>query len=959
MSSSAANLNILIPPGPSSHHKASSGDYGYDKDFNAKQMHSSFLKHSSKTSSQDQNCDVLYKSTSDFEVHLVENDNKESESVAITETTTSKYRGRKYEPSPTSKISLRINKLKQYRSKQKLTSSSPYFMNKTYTPKRRFETKFKFGREDSPKEISKNSSIKKFALRNNKEIRNSKDSDFNIKNEMPKTTRGHTKNKLSYCNSKELRDIQQKLEHHRKISKDLEQVNRVSQSKYSISIKDQDPMPVRKNLHRRNNTKSFLAKYVTKGSKPSYLRDTAGSKTKRSMGREKAERIRQISKEKSLYKPVSKLYTIEEPDPQENLNDLIELADKFWENCELDTKVMKPPKRIKQTKIKKQVRTARPGLKQTQETVQGKPQRPQRAYEKIPVVTAQKSQKHLQKVQKIKPMQKGKLINNSIKKTSQIPKPSFSRNITGMKTPLLRDLKPVLKDPTVSIKEKARAKYEKKDYHYEFTVRDSTNRDDDISVPLQSDCGDEKGFPRLDPTDRKNIRSTIERGMGGISKHSNKNRRSRAERNSSRYGSSRMGSVDTNKIASSTCKMTPMNPNKSKPPEREESISHYDKDLFSDEESSKKLFHIENKGSDEKPIGKQKMQKYQIQSKKLRTDAKDNMKKRINSTTNLTNSFEYQFKRNNLENSSILKSNNEQSAYKSKKMFTTSSQTKILKSPASKEKVTQKYDANDSRIVTSFKPSSLNDDESWLYHARFTQEYSSESKQCTTPVISVSRLHKLNEVERKAIIKKAEILKEITKAKNKNSTYQHHTIRNLEKKNSNLSPKSPEDGLAKAKKKILEDEENQALFAANKLVSAQVAEYNKKLRFLTLQKTKKKQKQKKKEESEKSKISEKKRSQIIQDAEREYQSIYLMEDFKSYNRSCEEINVRFQTNSTAERRVPVMHNSRNKSQDTFGQKQGSKFKLTNNSIKHEELQEYLKDSSFGNREKISFDEDGL
>merc|ERR1711964_142108 len=51
--------------------------------------------------------------------------------------------------------------------------------------------------------------------------------------------------------------------------------------------------------HKRYNTKSSLSKFVNK--KPSYLRDTAGSKTKKMYGKEKAERIRTRSREKSNF----------------------------------------------------------------------------------------------------------------------------------------------------------------------------------------------------------------------------------------------------------------------------------------------------------------------------------------------------------------------------------------------------------------------------------------------------------------------------------------------------------------------------------------------------------------------------------------------------------------------------------------------------------------------------------
>jgi len=85
----------------------------------------------------------------------------------------------------------------------------------------------------------------------------------------------------------------------------------------------------------------------------SFFRDTAGSRTKKNIGREKAQRIRKISKEKMLLKSNQKLKQIEKQSPKESLNDIILMADQFWENCNLNEKVQPPPKRIKQTKTSK------------------------------------------------------------------------------------------------------------------------------------------------------------------------------------------------------------------------------------------------------------------------------------------------------------------------------------------------------------------------------------------------------------------------------------------------------------------------------------------------------------------------------------------------------------------------------------------------------------------------------
>jgi len=54
-----------------------------------------------------------------------------------------------------------------------------------------------------------------------------------------------------------------------------------------------------------------------------------------------------------LLKSNQKLKQIEKQSPKESLNDIILMADQFWENCNLNEKVQPPPKRIKQTKTSK------------------------------------------------------------------------------------------------------------------------------------------------------------------------------------------------------------------------------------------------------------------------------------------------------------------------------------------------------------------------------------------------------------------------------------------------------------------------------------------------------------------------------------------------------------------------------------------------------------------------------
>ena len=117
-----------------------------------------------------------------------------------------------------------------------------------------------------------------------------------------------------------------------------------------------------------------------------------------------------------------------------------------------------------------------------------------------------------------------------------------------------------------------------------------------------------------------------------------------------------------------------------------------------------------------------------------------------------------------------------------------------------------------------------------------------------------------------------------------------------------------------------------------------------KLRDLTYQKTKIKRK-KKRRGSQKSKANQKKRSQIIDDIEKDCEPIYLMDDFKSYNnKSWEEIKGKYISTTTAER-VKTNYNSRNEETNLVGERNSSKFKINKQSYKHEDLQEFLRQTN--------------
>lgn len=371
-----------------------------------------------------------------------------------------------------------------------------------------------------------------------------------------------------------------------------------------------------------------------------------------------------------------------------------------------------------------------------------------------------------------------------------------------------------------------------------------------------------------------------------------------------------------------------------------------------------------NKFSGEKQFERKLTSNKEAYSRILKTDPKQALKKRIRSTRDLTQSFESNTFKNTLGKSQPkfleISQNYHQTGLDHKYRIKSSANPQIVtnrrKNIDSFGPTTQRAESESKSFLKASDLQKLDLDR---FHQRMAEDVQSRSthkqklKQKATN--SISRFHKLTEIERKSIVKKSEILKEIVKAKNKHSTYCHHTIGDCEHRLDLSNPHFPEEEFIK--NKIKEEEENIALLEANKLVSAQVDKYNKKLRYLTLKKTKKRRSRR----LHRSKMEEQKRSQILKDASKEYESIYLLDDFKSYNKSCEDMEMKYKTNSTLEQKIPVkIHNSRNKIQGAIDKKHSSKFKLTTNSIKHQELQDYLKDSSFvQNSPDIGDNESGL
>jgi len=145
---------------------------------------------------------------------------------------------------------------------------------------------------------------------------------------------------------KDFKHISSKIQETKKVSNNKSFIPTVKTS--SNASKPQKNVQ-KKSGHKRNYTKGSLSKFVNK--KKNFLKDTAGSKSRKNFGREKAQRIRKISKEKTLLDSQNKLRSAKDPLPQEDLNDLIQLADMFWENLGLEDKVQSPPTKIKQTKI--------------------------------------------------------------------------------------------------------------------------------------------------------------------------------------------------------------------------------------------------------------------------------------------------------------------------------------------------------------------------------------------------------------------------------------------------------------------------------------------------------------------------------------------------------------------------------------------------------------------------------
>lgn len=80
--------------------------------------------------------------------------------------------------------------------------------------------------------------------------------------------------------------------------------------------------------------KKSLNKFINK--KPNFLKDTTGSKTKKKFGTEKAQRIRTTSRENNIRSNQNLQKNLEKKEKEANLDDLIQLADDFWDNVPLN-----------------------------------------------------------------------------------------------------------------------------------------------------------------------------------------------------------------------------------------------------------------------------------------------------------------------------------------------------------------------------------------------------------------------------------------------------------------------------------------------------------------------------------------------------------------------------------------------------------------------------------------------
>jgi hypothetical protein len=87
--------------------------------------------------------------------------------------------------------------------------------------------------------------------------------------------------------------------------------------------------------------KSSLNKFINK--QPNYLKGTTGSKTRKRYGTEKANEIRNNSREKSIRENKILQRNLQkqkqEKEKDDNLDDLIQLADEFWDNVPLDESI--------------------------------------------------------------------------------------------------------------------------------------------------------------------------------------------------------------------------------------------------------------------------------------------------------------------------------------------------------------------------------------------------------------------------------------------------------------------------------------------------------------------------------------------------------------------------------------------------------------------------------------------
>lgn len=101
---------------------------------------------------------------------------------------------------------------------------------------------------------------------------------------------------------------------------------------------------------------------------------------------------------------------------------------------------------------------------------------------------------------------------------------------------------------------------------------------------------------------------------------------------------------------------------------------------------------------------------------------------------------------------------------------------------------------------------------------------------------------------------------------------------------------------------------------------------------------------KKNNKAKNSKLSEKKRSQLIDSINRQYESVYMLDDFKSYNNTLSSVGKDYSLSKTMNVEHNMSKSSRNQVLKYTGS-QSSNMKIAKQSFKNDQLQEFLRESN--------------